>query len=49
MYQALRSLNVDTTLIVYPGEHHVLASWANQKDRLERYVAWYDKYLGVAK
>ena len=45
MYQALRSLGVDTELVIYPGQFHGLTVPSYRKDRLERYVAWYDKYL----
>ncbi len=45
MYQALRSLGVDTQLIVYPSEYHEISAPSHRRDRLERYVAWYDKYL----
>jgi dipeptidyl aminopeptidase/acylaminoacyl peptidase len=45
MYQALRSLGVDTQLIVYPNTNHEITIPSYQKDRLERYVAWYGKYL----
>ncbi|HEX7023839.1 MAG TPA: S9 family peptidase, partial [Gemmatimonadales bacterium] len=46
MYQALKSNRVDTELIVYPGETHGIRRPSFQKDRLDRYVAWYGKYLG---
>ncbi len=46
MYQALRSLNVPTQLIIYPGQHHGLAKPSYQQDRLERMLEWYGKYLG---
>jgi dipeptidyl aminopeptidase/acylaminoacyl peptidase len=45
MYQALRSQNIDTQLIVYPGQNHGLSIPSYQKDRLERYLAWYATYL----
>ncbi|HEY9514498.1 MAG TPA: S9 family peptidase [Gemmatimonadaceae bacterium] len=45
MYQALRSLGVDTEMIIYPGQHHGISRPTFKRDRLERYVAWYDKYL----
>jgi len=45
MYQALKTLNVDTQLVVYPGQNHGIAKLAFQRDRFERYLAWYDKYL----
>lgn len=45
MYQALRSLGIDTEMIVYPGQFHGITTPSYQKDRLMRYLAWYDKYL----
>lgn len=45
MYQALRSQNIETQLIVYPGQFHGITTPSYQKDRLERYLAWYAKYL----
>jgi dipeptidyl aminopeptidase/acylaminoacyl peptidase len=45
MYQALRSLNVPTQLVIYPGQHHGINKPSYVRDRLERYVAWYDKYV----
>jgi len=49
MYQALRSLGIDTQLIIYPNENHGIARPSYQRDRLERYLAWYDKYLKAAR
>ncbi len=45
MYQALRSLGVDTQLVIYPNQFHGITVPSYKKDRLERYLAWYDKYL----
>ena len=45
MYQALRSLGIDTQLIIYPNEFHGVTRPSYVKDRYERYLAWYDKYL----
>ena len=45
MYQALKSLGIDTELIVYPGQFHGISKPSYQKDRIERYVAWFTKYL----
>ena len=45
MYQALRSLNIDTQLIIYPNENHGISRPSYVKDRYERYLAWYAKYL----
>jgi dipeptidyl aminopeptidase/acylaminoacyl peptidase len=44
MYQALKSLGVPTELVIYPGQHHGIRKPSFQRDRLERYVAWYDQY-----
>ena len=48
MYQALRRLGIDTELVVYPGESHGIRVPSYQKDRLTRYLAWYDRYLKPA-
>jgi dipeptidyl aminopeptidase/acylaminoacyl peptidase len=45
MYQALRSLGVDSELVIYPNQFHGITIPSYKKDRLERYLAWYDKYL----
>jgi dipeptidyl aminopeptidase/acylaminoacyl peptidase len=45
MYQALRSLGIDTQLIIYPNENHGIQRPSYVRDRYERYLAWYDKYV----
>lgn len=45
MYQALRSLGLDTRLVVYPGQYHRLKVPSYLKDRQQRYVDWYAKHL----
>jgi dipeptidyl aminopeptidase/acylaminoacyl peptidase len=45
MYQALRSLGVESQLVIYPGQFHTLTTPSYKKDRLERYLEWYGKYL----
>ena len=45
MYQALKSLGVETQLVVYPGQFHGLGMPSYIKDRYERYLAWYAKFL----
>jgi len=45
MYQALRSLGVETQLIIYPNEFHGITRPSYIRDRYERYLAWYDKYV----
>ncbi len=49
MYQALKSLGVETQLVIYPGQFHGLTMPSYQRDRLERYVAWFDKHLKTAR
>lgn len=48
MYQALRNNNVDTQLIIYPGENHGIARPSFRKDVMQRYLDWYGKYLKAA-
>lgn len=45
LYQALRRLGRDTELVIYPGQNHGISKPSYQKDRYERYLAWYGKYL----
>ena len=47
MYQALRSLGVESELVIYPGEHHGLTRPSFLADRLSRYIGWYGRHLGV--
>jgi dipeptidyl aminopeptidase/acylaminoacyl peptidase len=49
MYQALRSLGVPAQLVIYPGQYHGITRPSYQKDRVERYLAWYAKYLKPAE
>jgi dipeptidyl aminopeptidase/acylaminoacyl peptidase len=48
LYQALKTLNVPTQLVVYPGQNHGLTRVPFLRDRIERYLAWYGKYLQPA-
>ena len=45
MYQALRSLGIDTQMVIYPNENHGITRPSYVRDRYERYLSWYDKYL----
>ncbi|MDP9338365.1 MAG: S9 family peptidase [Acidobacteriota bacterium] len=45
MYQALKSLGKTTELVVYPDEYHEFSMPSHIKDRLERYIAWYNHYV----
>ncbi|MFT5483798.1 MAG: dipeptidyl aminopeptidase/acylaminoacyl peptidase [Halieaceae bacterium] len=45
LYQVMKRVGVDTTLVVYPGEHHGGWSFANLTDYSMRSLAWYERYL----
>jgi dipeptidyl aminopeptidase/acylaminoacyl peptidase len=45
LYQALRRLGKETELVIYPGQNHGINKPSYIKDRFERYIAWYDKYV----
>jgi dipeptidyl aminopeptidase/acylaminoacyl peptidase len=45
MYQALRTLNVPTEMVVYPGQFHILTRPSFITDRQQRWLAWFGKYL----
>jgi len=45
MYQALRSLGRETELVIYPGEYHEIRKPSYRRDRLQRYLGWYGRYL----
>jgi dipeptidyl aminopeptidase/acylaminoacyl peptidase len=45
MYQAMKSLGRTTELVVYPGEYHGFTMPSHIKDRMERYIAWYNHYV----
>lgn len=49
MYQALRSLGVETQLIIYPNSFHGISLPSYVRDRYERYLGWYDKYIKKIK
>jgi dipeptidyl aminopeptidase/acylaminoacyl peptidase len=45
MYQALRTLGVPTQLVIYPSQFHGITIPSYRVDRLQRYLAWYDRFL----
>jgi len=45
MYQALRTLGVPTQLVIYPSQYHGITIPSYRVDRLQRYLAWYDRFL----
>jgi dipeptidyl aminopeptidase/acylaminoacyl peptidase len=47
-YRGLKRYGVDSDFVVYPREPHGLREEKHLLDRLNRIVAWYDKYLRAA-
>ena len=47
MYQAVRSIGVDTQLIIYPGQFHGLSVPSYLRDRLQRQLEWYKRHLAA--
>ncbi|MGH9862863.1 MAG: alpha/beta hydrolase family protein, partial [Candidatus Acidiferrales bacterium] len=45
LYQSLKRLGRETQLVVYPGESHSIKTPSYQKDRYERFLGWFDKYV----
>jgi dipeptidyl aminopeptidase/acylaminoacyl peptidase len=45
MYQALKSLGRETQLVIYPGEYHSIRKPSYERDRLQRYLNWYARFL----
>jgi dipeptidyl aminopeptidase/acylaminoacyl peptidase len=45
MYIAMKRLGQETQLVVYPNEHHGIRRPTFQRDRFERWIAWFDLYL----
>jgi dipeptidyl aminopeptidase/acylaminoacyl peptidase len=45
MYQALKSLGIPTGLVIYPNQNHGLSIPSYIKDRYERHIQWFNKYL----
>jgi dipeptidyl aminopeptidase/acylaminoacyl peptidase len=45
MYMALKSQGIDTQLIIYPNQNHGITLPSYQRDRYQRYLDWYAKYL----
>ncbi|MGB7331698.1 MAG: S9 family peptidase [Terriglobales bacterium] len=44
-WHALKTLGVETQLVVYAGEGHAFLQPAHQRDVTERLVGWFDHYL----
>jgi dipeptidyl aminopeptidase/acylaminoacyl peptidase len=44
-WHALKTLRVETQLVIYPGEGHVFLQTEHRRDVIERLTAWFDHYL----
>ncbi|MCP5382770.1 MAG: S9 family peptidase [Kordiimonadaceae bacterium] len=44
MYQALRSLDIESKLIIYPDQHHGIVVPSYLEDRMKRNLDWYNRY-----
>ena len=45
LYQRLKLKNVPTELVIYPDESHSMSLPSHYVDRLQRLVAWFNRYL----
>jgi dipeptidyl aminopeptidase/acylaminoacyl peptidase len=45
MYQAMRHLGREASLVVYPDAYHGIRRPTYHKDLLERFLGWFDKYV----
>jgi dipeptidyl aminopeptidase/acylaminoacyl peptidase len=45
-WHALKTLGVETQLVVYPDEGHHFRDPAHERDHTERMVGWFDRHLG---
>jgi len=45
MYQAMKHLGREALLVVYPGAYHGIRRPIYHKDLLERFLAWFEKYV----
>lgn len=44
-WHALKTLGIETELVIYPGEGHVFNQPEHQQDVMTRLLAWFDHYL----
>jgi dipeptidyl aminopeptidase/acylaminoacyl peptidase len=44
-WHALKTLGVDTELVIYAGEGHVFFQPDDRRDAMDRLIAWFDHYL----
>jgi len=44
-WHALKTLGVETELVVYPGEGHIFLQPDHRRDAMDRLIQWFDRYL----
>lgn len=44
-YRGLRAAGVETELVAYPREPHVFRELLHQRDKMERELAWFERFL----
>lgn len=45
LYQVLKKRGIDTQLVVYPNEFHGISRPSFKRDRYNRYLGWFKKYV----
>ena len=45
LYQALRRRGIPTQLVVYPGQSHGIGPVSYRRDRHQRYLDWYERWV----
>ena len=45
LWQALRTLGIPTQMAVYPGETHGFTQPLHRRDRAERMLDWFNRYM----
>ncbi|HSG46419.1 MAG TPA: S9 family peptidase [Longimicrobiales bacterium] len=45
LYQALRRRGIPTQLVVYPGQPHGIGPVSYRRDRHQRYLEWYERWV----
>jgi len=48
-WHALKTLGVETKLVVYEHEGHMFVSPGHQRDRIRRTVAWFDAHPALMR
>jgi dipeptidyl aminopeptidase/acylaminoacyl peptidase len=44
-WHALKTLGVETQLVIYPGEGHAILQPAHRRDVMDRLIGWFDQHM----